>query len=1062
MRPVRTIALLILAAFALGAAASAAYPVELTVTSSQAWMVADGKDTVTITATVLRGTGELAGQPLEGANVSFATVSPWKLKNTFLLTDKDGNATTILQDTTKSGTATVTITAWAMIDTETWGFMNYSVTRNITQPIDHTTPSSIRSSYLNQGQVGTPTWISVLVTDKYGNPVDNRNAVENVRFDAASPGSGFQSDTSWVKSITVQLNASGYAEVQYLIYPVGVNYVSITPPSPLKTSLISITGTSQGKPFSVVAIVSPDGSPYPYTVVNTGTFTLAYIFYDQYGFPTTNQPVNITTSVPSEFMSPKTNKDGMVIVTYGPKDIAGLYNITVTSVNNASVSVTKTVEFVSGDPADALLTASPQTMASRDVKEDISSILTMKVVDKKGNPVEGEKASFRFISFSNTSMYNQTLPPALEHGTDSITVLNSTIQSTTDENGDAVVNFRPGKFTTEFNDPKYNVTATGSAVVEAQWSNIRRQVTLRYLNSRYLTITSEVNPTTVRVNGTVEITMKVIGDGWALQPKPIDVILINDRSGSMLSDYPDRAVSVMNASRVFSNQLDYTRDYLGLMSFGGKGQQSVNTQNCGWDNTTKDDASYAAKFYKGSGNYSDYATYDLNMTNVNTTILSKIDTLYPGGWTPMRYALKLAIDNLNGKGRPNAVKALVILSDGDYNYYGDPLARGSAGPSDGSNSVYEDTIRNYVSFAGVPDQNMARYANLSKIKIFTIRYAADVSSEGILALNLLAYQTGGKNYSALTEAQLASVYTDIAGSLRDEAGVNTTMNLAFHNINVTSSNVTSVLAGDQVYAYQYIPEHSTLIDTWNYTPGGAVNHFDPNYPKTVNDTPQWNSNQTFRFNIGTIRLGQIWETKVTLKVLREGTITVFDKASMVNTQDAVNPNGTMPLTIPDVFLTAIPNNSASNLNGMAVLNIRDLRLTNPGSNTSMDLAWNLAYTGNHSIAEDIAVAPAGSYYWNHLPMQSVNYTLKRNDTARIGFTSDLPFGNYSVRVEVSAVDADPDEAWLCILYNETGVQENTGVCGDLGTWPYGTGWPPGIILPGITPVPTRKTYIKFN
>jgi len=1059
----RTIALLILAAFALGAAAQAtAYPVELTVTSSQAWMVADGKDSVTITATVLRGTGELAGQPLEGANVSFATGSPWKLKNTFLLTDKNGNATTILQDTTKSGTATVTITAWAMIDTETWGFMNYSVTQNITQPIDHTTPSSIRASYLNQGQVGTPTRISVLVTDKYGNPVDNRNAVENVRFDAASAGSGFQSDSSWVKSITVPLNASGYAEVQYFIYPVGANYVSITPPAPLKTGLISITGVSQGNPFSVVAAVSPGGSPYPYTVVNTGEFTLAFTFYDQFGFPTANQPVNITTNVPSEFMSPRTNKDGMVIIKYGPKDVAGLYNITGKAANNASVSVTETVEFVSGDPTDALLTASPQTMASRDVKEDITSVLTMKVIDKKGNPVDGEKVSFRFVSFSNITPYNQTQPPALEQGSASTTSLNSDIQAVTDEDGDAVVTFHPGKFTTDINDPKYNATATGNAVVEAQWSSIKRQVTLRYLNSRYLTITSEVDPSTVRVNGTVEVTVKVIGDGWALQPKPIDVILINDRSGSMLSDYPDRAVSVMNASRVFSNQLDYTRDYLGLMSFGGKGQQSVNTKTCGWDNTTKDDASYASAFYKGSGNYSDYATFDLNMTNLNTTITTKINTLYPGGWTPMRYALKLAIDNLNSKGRQNAVKALVILSDGDYNYYGDPLARGSVGPGDGANSVYEDTIRDYVSFTGVPDQNMARYANLSRIRIFTIRYASEVSPEGILALNLLASQTGGKNYSALSEAELAKVYTDIAGSLRDEAGVNTTLNLAFHNISVTNENVTSTMTGDQVYAYQFIPGRSTLIDTWNLTKDGTQNHFNPNYPMTTNDTAQWGSNQTFRFNIGTIRLGQTWLSRVTLKVLKEGTIKVFDNSSRVYTQDAANPNSSMPLTIPDVFLMAIPNNSVSNLQGLAELSISNLKLTNPGSNTSMDLAWNLGYTGNHTIAEDISISPGGTYYWNHLPPQYVNYSLRQNDTARMGITSDLPFGNYSVRVQVSAEDADPDEAWLCIQNTGTGVRENPGVCDDLDTWPYGTGWPPGIILPGITPVPTMKTYIKFS
>jgi len=42
----------------------------------------------------------------------------------------------------------------------------------------------------------------------------------------------------------------------------------------------------------------------------------------------------------------------------------------------------------------------------------------------------------------------------------------------------------------------------------------------------------------------------------------------------------------------------------------------------------------------------------------------------------MRSAIYKSIQEINLHKRSNTVKAIVLLSDGDYNYYGDPLARG--------------------------------------------------------------------------------------------------------------------------------------------------------------------------------------------------------------------------------------------------------------------------------------------------------------------------------------------------------------------------------------------------
>ncbi|MDD1666984.1 MAG: hypothetical protein LUO96_00815, partial [Methanomicrobiales archaeon] len=748
----KIVILIILTGLVLIGAASAAQ-VDVTVTASQEWMTADNKDDVDITVTVIDSAGEHAGQPFEGANVTFSVNSPYELRAHRELTDEDGIARTILDDTKVSGIANITVQVDALKLTELFGWVTYTEIRNLSIPIDHYTPWSITTIYKSQVQVRNPGPISVYVKDFYGNPVDNRRNVETVRFDASSKGlAGFESGGSYVKSLIVPVNESGFATVQFIADPVGVNYVYITPPSPINSKLISIEGMATGSPCKVTSIVSPDGNPFPYTVVKTGYFTLGYTFIDQYGYPTLNQPVNITTSA-GETMSFVTNKNGMVVINYGPKDIAGIYTITATAVNNVSVTDTRKVEFVSGEPADALLTASPQTMASRDVKDDITSDLTMRVMDQKGNPVAGEVVRFRFKTLTVDNKFNQTALPILESGGASTSFTGVDITAVTDDNGNAVVLFHPGAFTTDANAKGYSPQAKGTAVVEAQWSSVTRLVTLSYVNFPYLTIESWVSPATLRVNETVDVTVRVKGDGWALQPKPIDVLLLSDRSGSMLSDYPDRAVSVMGADKVFTGELDYSRDRLGLVSFGGKGKPDVtNNEDCGKDGKSSDDASYALANYPGNGRtYIENATLDLGLSANPNTITTEISRLVPGGYTSMRFALKLGIDQIAANPRTGAVRAIVLLSDGDYNWYGDPLARGSAGPNNPSS--YGDLDSRHMKFSSITNntqQNMAEYAKANKIRIFSIGFAQGISSGGQQTLELLATNTGGRYYYAPT------------------------------------------------------------------------------------------------------------------------------------------------------------------------------------------------------------------------------------------------------------------------------------------------------------------------
>ena len=113
--------------------------------------------------------------------------------------------------------------------------------------------------------------------------------------------------------------------------------------------------------------------------------------------------------------------------------------------------------------------------------------------------------------------------------------------------------------------------------MNATWRNSTKIVPITWKNYPYLSASTRVTPATVEINKTIDVTIEFTGDGWALQPTPIDVVLATDRSGSMLKDDPDRMVSVMAASRSFIHQMDVSpsQDHIGLVSFGTKDRRKL-------------------------------------------------------------------------------------------------------------------------------------------------------------------------------------------------------------------------------------------------------------------------------------------------------------------------------------------------------------------------------------------------------------------------------------------------------------------------------------------------------
>jgi hypothetical protein len=452
----------------------------------------------------------------------------------------------------------------------------------------------------------------------------------------------------------------------------------------------------------------------------------------------------------------------------------------------------------------------------------------------------------------------------------------------------------------------------------------------------------------------------------------------------MLWDYPDRMVNVMGAARTFATKFDFKNDQLGQISFGGTGMAKArDNSDCGRDGDSSDDSDYTkANYIENGKNYKDYATLDLALATDLDKITKQINGLVPSGRTPMRYAIYLAIRELKQNGRPDAVKAIVVLSDGDYNQYGDPLARGWQGSDNPSD--YSELTEDYMAFSDASSQNMAEFAKANNIRIYSIGYSADLSDGGRATLEQLATQTGGKYFYALTGDDLTSFYTQIAGALKDTAGVNTNLAMDFSGVEV---NGTTVNPGSSVLQYRRTTGKSTRV-TW---PNGSG--YD------VDNSADWGSGR-LNVALGTIKVNEEYVVNVTMTALRDGNIRIVNSGnSRVNFDDN---KGFVP--VPDTYITAL---AAGKDKGLAppTFEIRNLVRTNPDKDReNAVLVWNIVYNGNDpDVTEEIEVAPLNSEAYSYRGTMS---TVKAEDqgTYAMGI-GDLAPGIYKARVTGYVNDA---------------------------------------------------------
>ncbi|MBP1928705.1 hypothetical protein J2741_001252 [Methanolinea mesophila] len=1002
MNGARLIALGLLAALLLLGSASALVPDQVLWGINKEWVVANGSDTAIIQAFVTNQSAGINGLAVMFSvnNSVFGTLNP-----TTTITS-DGAAETVFRTGTKSGVANITATIFYRVNQSDITEPTKTKTWNYLLNIDHAPPFELASYTVpSEIQVGSAGNLTLFYTDRYGNPVDNRHFVEEVYFEVSSPDTTppagmahFTGANPPGTAIQVLVDGQGRVNVQLIASTTpGTNVVLAHPVPPLFGDVpdryFFIQAVANATPVSLTQFFNPEGylgQPPRQYADGVSLYQIVYLVQDRFGNGVQNSPIRVTTSIPGEEQTVYTNQFGQALLTYGPKTSIGHITVSAQSLANQTLQVEKEVWFVSQQAVDMQFSAQPESMPSRDVLSWAPGELRAKVIDENGNPVEGEPVTFSLGPPIYNEPYNVTSSPSL-----------SATSALSDADGFAVVNFIPGGFSVNSSDPLYDPTATGEAVVTAHWENTTsgysatNQLTLSWKNYPYLSITALVSPETVNVSDVVEVFIQLRGDGWALQPDPIDVILTTDRSGSMLYDNPDRMYSVREAGKVFLDNLSEVRDRAGLVSFGMNGYIPRPGYNSGLS------TSYINNVYVYPRTYDGYATYDRNLTNDFPSVKSELDLIVPDYATPMREAIRLSIERLNETNRPKAIKAIVLLSDGDYNFYGDPLARGTGYSAySPDNSRFSDLTTNYYIYPGLgsgqfSNQNMSVYAKNSGIKIYTIAFANSISSGGRDVLQKLALFTGGKYYEA-SATNIADVYTAIAGELRTEAGVNTQMDLDYGQVEVNNE----LVAMNETYrVFDYIGDGttSTRIHSYNDTTT-FVN-------TVINQSSQWNNPANpyhLFFDVGTVRLGQVWEATYKLRVLVDGNINVFGPLSTI-----VFNNGESTLPLPATFITAVPGQVTTGITPgeLNITNVTPGSDENQGGIEYVTWTWDRHYTGVLQVTEIYHVSNDGGQQWIQIGTRVLTPE-EANQPGEFSYPLVLlPPGEVLFRVVANAIDA---------------------------------------------------------
>ncbi|MDD1710693.1 MAG: Ig-like domain-containing protein [Methanoregulaceae archaeon] len=819
-------------------------------------------------------------------------------------------------------------------------------------------------------------------------------------------------------------------------------------PLGLADRTIKIERIADGEPFYIYAVRRDPSVPY---VPANGEdyFVITYQLFDQYMNVLNNKKIELEAESPGEPWYPNitTTYDGLAAEQYGPFPIEGSpgkgkefkTKLIATAQENLSVQSILPVEFYDPRPVDLLLSVNPRNIPSLDVNNTSHSVVTGMVVDNHGKGVGGQT-----VNFSLSSPIYSVLSPQIT----ALPYLTCTL-NVTDEYGFAYVTFIPGKF----NASEYR-SVTGQCDVTGTWNLTSRNVAPIWKNYGYLKVTTWVDNSSIIENQTVKVGVEVYADGPSFNSLPIDMIFSTDRGASMLWDTydgyggsGDKMQYLYNNSAVIFNELNECPeeaecDRAGVVSFG-PGNRSINWPDKwpGDDVTAADDSSYIASYYPPNSEtgttyigYEDFATVDTGLEyDFKPLVNDTINGLRPFGdpWkgdkanVPLRYGLYKSINEMIGLGtteetRPEAIRAIIVLTDPEWNDWGDPTA-GWDGIS--VKTVYAETkkapwklpesgLNAWVPFStfgrkvggqvieenNVPigdiRQNMANYAKEHEIIIYSVAYPKkdnNIDDAREEVLRHLSESTGGMYFEARNGTNLRTIFEVIGRDLRQRASINTTAEFNFTSVKLYTNGTVEDWGGNETFNYSYVPFESTKTQKWN----SSGNLTELIYR---DDTINWTVDQKLKFDLGTMFVGDRWMANFTLISKKVGTVELFENSYIYTDDDQI----IVPKPIIQTGATRRGDEPTADLE------IKNFIVTN-----SLNLDYLVQYTGNETLHTRLFYRKGGRITGDWKQFAARNYEctngacLATSDDAVISKWL-LGSGDYEFKIEAWAKDAPMD------------------------------------------------------
>jgi hypothetical protein len=993
--------------------------------SSKTWIIADVGQQNVIRLVASNTTLGYAG-PVKNAPVAFSidnsllgTIAP-----AATTTDSNGELLctfTVNPTQPRSGVARITANITSYEDTTG---AEYYTLLTWDQNIDHNVPYTAVFSYSGTGAVEEIMPVTIAFFDRWDNKADDRyetafslprhNVTLHVNGPSPPNDCGF-TDYGRVHDTSMNFNPNGivYANITPVTKP-GWHYILMDPLGSIPEQMKLFTTVATGVPFAINQSFSPDGDPYA-TVLADGTsrFTFYYTLYDKYGNPTQNQAVRINISVlegegTGEESIRESIENGQIWSTYGPKSFTGLYRINATTLANTSLRLSKTVRFYNTTPVYIDLSANPQTLPSRDASPLIYSNISAKITDIMGNGVAGEVVFFTIHDLTKTPAgANETKAASFSS---SSSLLATT--AVTDGDGYAVARVYPSRYATT-TEPGYQQQVTGTGIVTAVWNNQQRDVGLIWKNYPYLSAVVAVNPQQIKVGETVNVSLKLNGDGWALVPKPADVVLVTDLSGSMNDNN-----KLLNTKAALKNfvAMSNGKMFLGLASYANDPAQYSTEAMQLWRIQY---ANASAKPFNPYGSYWDRADskpsywysdarIDRHLTTDSTALNTTIGNYGANGGTCIGCGLNAALSELKTKGYPGHNKTIVIMSDGIANMapVNSTFPLKAYLPSD-----YDGTSSTIAKTAAI---NIASTIKDQDIKIYTIAFGSDADTT-----TLASIASPGCSYSASDGTTLATVYQTIYGKVFTDASVDTEATLDFGNLIV--NNGPGITGEYFVYeSNTTTPMPSTMLDKYNKTPGGAISYhlipgsdvvtglpFTSVGPITINQSDYWNDPAhpyQLAFNIGTIRVNETWQADFRLKVLREGNILIFGPQSQICFENG--GAGPSCMILPNLSLSSSMNPQNIGISETAIILSIPTRTDSGAVTGTIPVSWTTSYNGEDIITEEVSYIhesdPPVRFDTKTLNKASGDLNSPQISTLN---TEKLPPGGYKIQVYAHTKDA---------------------------------------------------------